>query len=100
MPHTINARSVLSLDEELDDSLVGAKAAGLDEGGIPDEAWCGIVDAWRTLAAPVVIVRSSGIGEDSAGASFAGQLDSISGVKDSEELRRAVLQCWRSRGSE
>ena len=105
MPDTLVARSVLSLDETLHSRFVGGKAAGLsrllrlgvavprgvvipaattgrfDDDAIPDDAWCEIVDAWRALAAPVVIVRSSAVGEDSADASFAGQLDSIPDVQ-------------------
>src|SRR5436190_24133344 len=116
--------TVLDLAEELDERLVGGKAAGLsrllrfgvpvprgfviaasvtagfDEDEILADACCAIVEAWRALEAPVVIVRSSAVGEDSADASFAGQLDSIAGVRDEEALRRAVLQCWRSRGSD
>jgi phosphohistidine swiveling domain-containing protein len=124
MADTIAARSVLSLDETLHARFVGGKAAGLsrllrlgvgvprgvvipaattgrfDADGIPDEDWSEILDAWRGLGAPVVIVRSSAIGEDSAEASFAGQLDSIPDVTNAEALRRAILQCWRSRGSD
>src|SRR5206468_9098058 len=112
-------------DELLDDDRrVGGKAAGLcrllrlgvpvprgfvvpastiasfEGDTIPAEAWREIVAAWRTLAAPVVIVRSSAIGEDSADASFAGQLDSIPNVRDEPDLRHAILQCRRSRDSE
>src|SRR5437763_903239 len=118
MPDTVAARAVLLLDETLDEHLVGGKAAGLsrllqvgvsvprgvvlpapttagfDGQGIPDAAWCEIADAWRMLASAVVIVRSSAIGEDSADASFAGQLDSIPDVRDEQTLRRAILQCW------
>src|SRR5260221_10082139 len=124
MPDTAVARSVLSLDEALDERLVGGKAAGLsrlirlgvavpraivvpaaatvrfDADRVPDDIWPEIVDAWRALDAPVAIVRSSAVGEDSADASFAGQLDSIPDVTNEEELRAAILQCWRSRGSD
>jgi phosphohistidine swiveling domain-containing protein len=124
MPETVVTHRVLSLDEALDERLVGGKAAGLarllrlgvtvprglvipasitarfTEDGIPEDLWCEIIDARHALGAAVVIVRSSAIGEDSADASFAGQLDSISNVTSAEELRRAILQCWRSRGSD
>jgi rifampicin phosphotransferase len=115
---------VLNLSEALDERLVGGKAAGLsrllrlgvpvprglviaatatagfDDDAIPHETWREIVDAWRSLAAPVVIVRSSAVGEDSADASFAGQLDSIPGVRNERGLHRAILQCRRSRSSD
>jgi phosphohistidine swiveling domain-containing protein len=124
MPDTMVVPSILPLDQPLDDRRVGGKAAGLsrllrlgvavppgvvipasvaatfEEGAIPDEAWRAIVGAWRALGAPMVIVRSSAIGEDSADASFAGQLDSIPDVKDEPDLRGAILRCWRSRASD
>jgi len=43
-----------------------------------------------------LIVRSSAVGEDSATASFAGQLDSFAGAATSEEIERALLSCWSS----
>ena len=43
-----------------------------------------------------VAVRSSAGGEDGARASFAGQFDSILGVRSEAELRHAVLACWAS----
>ena len=64
------------------------------------DVWCEVVEAWRALEAPVAIVRSSAIGEDSAEASFAGQLESIADVKHAHDLRQAVLKCLASRGSE
>ena len=48
----------------------------------------------------VCVARSSGVGEDSARASFAGQLDSVLGLATAEELKRAVLTCWESYWSE
>ena len=52
------------------------------------------------LARGPVVVRSSAVGEDSESASFAGQLDSVLHVTDSESLERAVLACWASYWSE
>jgi phosphohistidine swiveling domain-containing protein len=124
MPDTVAARSLLSLDDLLEERLVGGKAAGLsrlltlgvsvprgvvipasttarfDGDAIPDDVWCEIVEAWRALGALVVIVRSSAVGEDSADASFAGQLESIPDVRTEHELRLSILKCWHSRGSE
>jgi len=47
-----------------------------------------------------VVVRSSAIGEDSARASFAGQLDSFLHVQTFAELEKALLACWASCWSE
>ncbi|HEU5217510.1 MAG TPA: PEP/pyruvate-binding domain-containing protein, partial [Gemmatimonadales bacterium] len=54
----------------------------------------------RLPAGEPIIVRSSAVGEDSARASFAGQLDSFPGVRTPEELERAVRACWASYWSE
>jgi pyruvate,water dikinase len=47
-----------------------------------------------------VAVRSSAVGEDSAGASFAGQLESVLGARGLDEVMQAIRQCWRSGDSE
>ena len=124
MPRTPVIAPVLSLDAASDERQVGGKAAGLhrllrlgvpvprgvvitasaaerfSDETIPADVWQAIVDAWRALDAEVVIVRSSAIGEDSADASFAGQLDSIADVVSDRELRDAILRCWTSRRSD
>jgi phosphohistidine swiveling domain-containing protein len=41
-------------------------------------------------------VRSSAVAEDLAGASFAGQYDSVLGVTGFEEVAAALLRCWAS----
>jgi pyruvate,water dikinase len=43
-----------------------------------------------------VAVRSSAIGEDSAGASFAGQHETILGATGAEAIERAILEVYRS----
>lgn len=47
-----------------------------------------------------VVVRSSAVGEDSAQASFAGQLDSFLHVQTLAGLENALLNCWASCWSE
>jgi pyruvate,water dikinase len=56
-------------------------------------------EVWSRIEFPTVIVRSSAVGEDSADASFAGQLDSISGVTTSGGLREAIARVWASQRS-
>jgi len=58
-----------------------------------------ILAAYRHLsasAAALVAVRSSATMEDGAEASFAGQQETILGVRGDEQLINAVLRCWRS----
>jgi rifampicin phosphotransferase len=43
-----------------------------------------------------LIIRSSAIGEDGVGASFAGQLDSIANVQTNSEIEHALMECWAS----
>ncbi len=43
-----------------------------------------------------VAVRSSAVQEDSATTSFAGQYDTLLGVRGKEAIAEAVLACWRS----
>jgi phosphohistidine swiveling domain-containing protein len=54
-----------------------------------------IFNYYSKLAAPVA-VRSSMWGEDSAHASFAGQLDTFLNVESPESLLEAVLKCYAS----
>ena len=54
-----------------------------------------ITKAYRALGG-CVAVRSSMVGEDTALASFAGQLDTILEVQGDSELLEAVKQCWAS----
>jgi len=66
----------------------------------------GIADGYERLAAttgvrdPRVAVRSSATGEDSGEASYAGQHETILGVRGTDAVLDAVLECWRSAGNE
>ncbi len=65
-----------------------------------------VADAYERLAAkigvrdPLVAVRSSATGEDSADASFAGQHETILNVSGVDAVIEAVFECWRSAGNE
>jgi phosphohistidine swiveling domain-containing protein len=101
-------------------SLVGGKAAALGalrRAGLPvpdgfcisievaregiDTHWAAVADAYRQLTSDgrAVAVRSSGVAEDSARASFAGQYETILNVQDVVALRSAIEQCWRAASS-
>lgn len=73
------------------DAHVARKATTLE-----DALRAQLSEAWHSLGAGPVAVRSSGLDEDGAEHSFAGQHDTVLGVTTFEELERAVLQCWAS----
>ena len=83
------------------------KAALQPEGSAERAALrAGVADGYSRLAAtigerePRVAVRSSATGEDSAEASYAGQHETILGVRGTDAVLDAVLECWRSVGNE
>lgn len=66
-----------------------------ESGDIAEATRRQILDAFAELRAPVA-VRSSSPAEDRADASFAGQYETILGVRTPDELLDAVVACWRS----
>ncbi len=68
--------------------LPGTLAAGIGELLTRLEASFGPETRWA--------VRSSAVAEDLAGASFAGQYDTILGVRGLNEVSAAILRCWAS----
>lgn len=66
---------------------------------LPDRLRSTLLDACSHLKRPL-IVRSSGLGEDSSDASFAGILESFGDVDGDLDLEQAVLRCWGARGAE
>lgn len=63
-----------------------------------DKLWSQIASAYRQLAPGdgAVVVRSSGVTEDSPEFSFAGQYGTVLNVRGMEPLRSAIEQCWQS----
>jgi pyruvate,water dikinase len=106
--------TILPLEDAVDPAACGGKAANLARliaAGAPVPHGVVIVDgaldrrpvdlaAALALLPATLIVRSSAIGEDSADASFAGQLESIADVTSPDLLRAAVARVSASRGSE
>jgi pyruvate,water dikinase len=56
--------------------------------------------AYRQLGSGLVAVRSSATAEDGAETSFAGQQETILGVRSEEEVCAAIARCWESLHSE
>jgi pyruvate,water dikinase len=104
-----------------DEALYGAKAVGLGEAlraGLPvppgvalpgpevDAIAAGEPGATAALRAAVRVlpmplaVRSSAVGEDSAGASFAGQHLTVLNVPSADDVERAVREVWWSANSD
>lgn len=69
------------------------RLAGL---GPPDDVADEIRAAYAELGAGAVAVRSSSTEEDLAGASFAGQYETLLNVAGADEAVRAVVACWAS----
>ena len=64
---------------------------------IPDDLAAGILEGYAHLGAGVrVAVRSSGIGEDAEGTSFAGMNETFTNVAGPEQLLARVVDCWAS----
>jgi phosphohistidine swiveling domain-containing protein len=59
-----------------------------------------ITEAYRQLGSGPVAVRSSATAEDGAVASFAGQQETILGVRGEEAVLEAIGRCWESLDSD
>jgi pyruvate,water dikinase len=114
-------RGIVPLVEADEEALYGAKALGLGDAlraGLPvppgvalsgpevDLIASGDVAATATLREAVrdlptpFAVRSSAVGEDSAGASFAGQHITVLNVPSAEDVEAAVREVWWSANSD
>ncbi|MCD8487255.1 MAG: glycerol-3-phosphate acyltransferase [Desertifilum sp.] len=98
-------RALLSLDNRLDASQVGEKAATLShlkrQGYAVPSGWVlpagddlePLIEALQPSGERPLIVRSSAIGEDSLFGSAAGQYKSIANITNSDRLRQAIITC-------
>jgi pyruvate,water dikinase len=77
-------------------------AGGHAFGGVPVPAAirAELADALEALGGGPVAVRSSGVAEDLADRSFAGQYESVLNVRGVDELVDAVRRCWASASAE
>ncbi|MGQ0844096.1 MAG: PEP/pyruvate-binding domain-containing protein [Sporichthyaceae bacterium] len=114
---------IVPLIDAEDEAVYGAKAIGLGEAlraGLPvppglalpgpdvdaiaagaEEATAALRAAARALPMQLpVAVRSSAVGEDSAGASFAGQHLTVLNVRSIDDLEEAVRKVWWSANSD
>lgn len=62
----------------------------------PEEVLEAVYAAAAILGDNPLAVRSSGVEEDLAGASFAGQYETVLGVRGREALAGAITRCWYS----
>jgi len=101
-------KAILTLEDELDARLVGAKAARLSQikgWGYPvPKGWAllpgddptGLLESLYPSELSPLVVRSSAIGEDSEQASAAGQYDTVLNVTTREGLEEAIVICQES----
>jgi rifampicin phosphotransferase len=78
------------------DACAARLAPLLDRLAVPATATRAIDQAYERLGGGFVSVRSSALDEDGAERSFAGCLDTSLFVRGVDEVRAAVLRCWRS----
>lgn len=77
--------------------VVGARVYEyfLEKGDITEEIKTQIIDCFNALNVERVIVRSSALSEDSADASWAGQLESYLDIQRND-LIESIKRCWQS----
>lgn len=85
-------------DLRTEDTVAAWRELGtaLAEAALPPELRDEILAAARRFEGKALVVRSSAIGEDSEGQSFAGQYETYLNVRSPEQLLAAVRDCWAS----
>ena len=92
-----SARAVTSADYATARRAALAMKLGLLDRPIVADVLDPLRDAWRTLVAATgasTVVRSSALGEDRFGLSFAGQFESYLGLEGEDDFVTAVQSCW------
>jgi phosphoenolpyruvate synthase/pyruvate phosphate dikinase len=79
---------------------IAASADQESSGEVPNDLRTELAARYAELGEPAVAVRSSGLGEDSQEASYAGQAETYLWVRGIDELCEAVLECWASLDTE
>ena len=104
MEYLNNQERIITLDDDLDGEVVGAKAATLSQikrwGYAVPKGWVlpagedptVLIDFLQPSPLSPLVVRSSAIGEDSQQASASGQYETILNVISKVELRQAIAQ--------
>lgn len=64
--------------------------------GLARALWEAITKTLAATSDTTLVVRSSGVAEDLADASWAGQYESVLGVRGRAAVEKAVVNCWRS----
>lgn len=94
--------AVASARDEDDEATATRIGALIVDAAVPVDVATDLLAWRRRLPQSAVIVRSSAVGEDGDDASFAGQLDSFSGIDGpgeatgDDDLLLAVKRCWAS----
>ncbi|MTJ17161.1 MULTISPECIES: glycerol-3-phosphate acyltransferase [unclassified Dolichospermum] len=108
MAYLNHEEKIITLDDDLDGEVVGAKSATLSQlkrwgyavpkGWVlsPDDDPTPLIDFLQPSQLSPLVVRSSAIGEDSQQASAAGQYETILNVISKAELRQAIAQVQAS----
>lgn len=87
---------VLAQAELSDDAKSQAIFALFENVTLPADLSAEIDNSYDELGGGPVAVRSSGIAEDTAAASFAGQHDTYLWIQGADAVRHHVLRCWAS----
>ncbi len=102
-------KKIISLEAQLDSSIVGSKAARLSQlkrwGYYVPDGWVvlgckdnidRLISFFHPCPTQPLVVRSSAIGEDSESASAAGQYLTILNITTSKDLKKAIAECQKA----